>query len=468
MLSASIVMLTAVTSCKSPVFMRDVNQTTPDTYIGNSDTTTLADISWKEFFKDTCLTKLIDSAFVNNQELNINLMELTIGNNEIMARKGEYLPFLDVGAGGGVDRVARYTTHGAMEATTEMEPGKPIPDVVPDYRVGAYARWEIDIWGKLHNAKRAAAQRYLSSVEGRKFMQTQIVSEIANSYFELQAMDRQLKILDQNIEIQSNALNIVKMEKASARVTELAVQKFEAEVAHTKSMRFMIRQQIVEAENRINFLVGRFPQPVERDDAMFDQNLTDIIKEGIPAQLLDRRTDVKQAELQLEAAKLDSKVAKANFYPSLGLRGGVGLNAFNPTYIIRPESIMFSLAGDLVGPVVNRKALKAQYFNANARQMQAVYNYERTLLYAVVEVVNQLNNIDNLQQAYNLKEQQVQALSRAIKVSNDLFMSARADYMEVLMTQRDALESKFELIETRKQQLQSQVNIYRTLGGGWQ
>jgi len=252
--------------------MRDVSQATPDTYIGNTDSTTLADISWREFFKDSSLTKLIDSAFVNNQELNINLMELTIGNNEIMARKGEYLPFLDVGAGAGAVRTARYTPNGAMEATTEMEPGRPIPDVVPDFSLGAYARWEIDIWGKLHNAKRAAAQRYLSSVEGRKFMQTQIVAEIANSYFELQALDRQLEILDQNIQIQTNALNIVKMEKASARVTELAVQKFEAEVAHTKSLRYIIRQQIIVAENRINFLVGRFPQPVERNDATFDQN----------------------------------------------------------------------------------------------------------------------------------------------------------------------------------------------------
>ncbi len=461
-------LLVILISCKSTVLVRDADKSVPPSYAGASqDSTTIGSLSWKEYFKDTCLTKLIDSALVNNQELNITLMELAIANNEIMAKKGEYLPFLDVKAGAGADKVGRYTTHGAMEATTEMEPGKAIPELVPDFQLGAFARWEVDIWGKLRNARKAAAKRYLASVEGRNFMITQLVAEIADSYFELEALDKQLDILDQNIEIQENALKIVRLEKSSARVTELAVRKFEAEVYYTKSLRYAIRQQITETENRINFLVGRFPQKVERNPSTFDVQIAEGAQTGIPSQLLDLRTDVKQAELELEAAKLDVDVAKANFYPSLGLKGGVGLNAFKPTYIIRPESILFSLAGDLVGPVINRNAIKAQYNNAGAKQVQAVFNYERTVLNAVVEVSNQLNKINNLQQAYQLKNQQVNSLTEAIKVSNDLFASARADYMEVLMTQRDVVESRFELIETKKQQFQARINIYRALGGGW-
>ncbi len=463
----SITGLIVLSACKAPSYMRDVNNTVPETYIGGTDTTTIADISWRDYFRDSSLIKLIDSALVYNQEFNIAFMSLQLENNEVMARKGEYQPFLSAGFGGGVDKVGRYTTHGAMEATTEMEPGKEIPEYVPDLNFGAYARWEIDIWGKLHNAKRSALKKYFASVEGRNFLQTQIVSEIASLYYELQALDKQLQILDQNISIQNDALKFVSIEKAAARVTELAVQRFEAEVYFTKSLRYQIQQDIVETENRINFLLGRYPQKVERNPVSFDQDLVTDVQSGIPAQLLDRRTDVKQAEMELEAAKVDVMVAKANFYPSLGLKAGIGMNAFNPTYLIRPESMLLNAAGDLVGPVLNRKAIKAAYYSANAKQMQAVYEYERTLLNAMIEVVNEMNNIENLKSAYELKNKQVQALSKAIIASNNLFMSARADYTEVLMTQRDALESKFELIETRKQQLQAQINIYKALGGGW-
>lgn len=184
-------------------------------------------------------------------------------------------------------------------------------------------------------------------------------------------------------------------------------------------------------------------------------------------QLLDNRPDIRQAELELEASQLDVYVAKASFYPSLGLSGGVGLDAFHPVYLIRPQSMLVSLAGDLAAPLINRNAIQAHYKTANAKQIQALYEYEQTVLQAYTEVYNQLNNIQNLDQKREFKENQVNALNRAVEVSNGLFTSARADYMEVLMTQRDALEAKFELIETKMLQMQANVNMYRALGGGW-
>jgi outer membrane protein TolC len=172
---------------------------------------------------------------------------------------------------------------------------------------------------------------------------------------------------------------------------------------------------------------------------------------------------------ELAASRLDVQVAKAQFYPSLGITAAVGYNAFNPAYLLRtPESILYSLAGELVAPLVNRNAIKAAYLNANAKQIQAVYNYERTIINAYVEVANQLSKIGNLAKSYDLKTKQVEALTQSIDISNDLFKSARADYMEVLLTQRDALESKFELIETKKEQMIATVRIYQALGGGWQ
>jgi multidrug efflux system outer membrane protein len=299
-------------------------------------------------------------------------------------------------------------------------------------------------------------------------MVTNLVAEIANSYYELLALDNQLNIISQNIGIQSNALEIVKLQKESARVTELAVRKFEAEVYKTKSLQYDIQQRITETENRINFLVGRFPQHVARDLQTFNTLLPENISAGIPSQLLENRPDIKQAELNLAAAKLDVKSARAKFYPSLGISAGVGYRAYNAKYLFTsPESLLYSFAGELAAPLINRNAIKAEYKNANAKQVQAIYDYERALLNAYIEVVNQLSNINNLKESYNLKAKQVEALTASITISNDLFGSARADYMEVLLTQRDALESKFELIDTRKQQMNAMVNIYRALGGGW-
>ncbi|MCH5600848.1 TolC family protein [Niabella ginsengisoli] len=295
-----------------------------------------------------------------------------------------------------------------------------------------------------------------------------MISEIANSYFELLALDNELSIVKQNITIQTNALEIVKLQKEAARATELAVQKFEAEVLKTRSLQYEIQQQITETENKVNFLLGRYPQPVLRRTETFNNAAVKQISAGLPAQLLANRPDIRRAEQELEAAKLDVKVAKAQFYPSVRLSASVGYRAFNPAYLIKtPESLLYSLAGDLVAPLVNRNAIKAEYGNANARQIQAVYNYERTILNAYTEVANQLSGIANLQKSYDLRSSQVDALTRSIDISNDLFKSARADYMEVLMTQRDALESKFELVEIKKKQMLSLVNLYHALGGGW-
>jgi NodT family efflux transporter outer membrane factor (OMF) lipoprotein len=400
--------------------------------------------------------------------LNITLQEIEIARNEIRARKGEYLPFVGVGGSAGFDKSGRYTSKGSSEATTEIKPGTETPDPLSDYMVGAFATWEIDIWSKLHNAKKAAVSRFLSTVEGKNFMVTNLIAEIANAYYELLALDNQLAIVKQNIEIQSNALQVVRLQKQSARVTELAVRRFEAQVLNTRSLQFGIQQNITETENLINFLVGRYPQPILRNADTFVNLLPNTIHAGIPSQLLENRPDVKQAEMNLAAAKLDVKVAKARFYPSLGISAGIGFQAFNPTYLIKtPQSLFYSLAGDLVAPLVNRNAIKAAYYNANAMQIQAVYNYERTLLSAYVEVANQLSMIGNMESTYNLKEQEVLALTQSIDISNNLFRSARADYMEVLLTQRDALESRFELIETKKRQMNAMVNIYKALGGGW-
>ncbi len=456
-------------SCSLPNFGRKTeNKKVPEAYNGSKDSINSAKVKWKDFFTDPNLAALIDTALKNNQELNILIQDINIAKNEVRGRKGAYLPYVGVGVGAGFDKVGRYTSRGATDAVTYITPTTQTPEILPNYFLGLTASWEVDIWKKLRNTKKAAIYRYLSSMEGKNFMVTRLVSEIAGSYYELMALDNRLDILKKNIAIQQNALEIVKLEKDAAKVTELAVRKFEAEVLKNQSKQYYIIQQITETENRINFLAGRFPQPVSRNSQTFTDLVPDTIHTGIPSQLLENRTDIKQAEKELVAAKLDVKATKAEFYPSLTLMAGAGYGAFNPAYLIKtPQSLLYSLAGQLVAPLINRNAIKANYYSANSRQIQAVYNYERTILGAYIEVTNQLSNISNLKKSYDLKVKQVQALTRSIDISTGLFKSARADYMEVLLTQRDALESKFELIETKMQQLNARVNMYRALGGGW-
>lgn len=443
------------------------NRSVPASFNNAQDTTNTTKIKWKEYFNDLSLIALIDTALKNNQELNITLQEIEISKNEVRARKGEYLPFVDLKGGAGLEKGSRNTRHGAVDENIDIRPGTPFPEPLPDYMLGAYASWEVDVWKKLRNAKKAAVARYLSSVEGKNFMVTNLIAEIAASYYELMALDNQKEIVQKNIEIQSNALQIIKQEKEAAKVTQLAVNRFEAQLLNTKNLQYDIQQKIIETQNKLNFLTGRYPQPIQRNSFAFNNIIFDSIYSGIPSQLLEKRTDIRQAELVLTAAKLDVKVAKANFYPSFKITAGAGFQAFNPAYIIEPESMLFSLAGDIVAPLINRNGIKAAYYSANARQIQAIYNYERTILNAYMEVANQLSRISNFSKSYDTKSKEVDILNQSVTISNNLFKSARADYMEVLLTQREALESKIDLIEIKMKQMNAKVNIYKALGGGW-
>ncbi len=456
-------------SCVPTKDLKEVNTNMPSKYVNQAtDSTNSAQLRWKDFFKDENLTKLIDTALTNNQELRIMMQQIDVAQNEVKARKGEYLPFITYGAGAEVEKVGEYTRNGAVEKNLEVKEGEEFPEPLTDYSAGLFATWELDVWKKLRNSKKAAALEYLSTIEGKNFMVTRLIAEIADSYYELIALDNQLAFIEQNLELQGNALKMVRLQKEAARATELAVKRFEAEVLKNQSHKFEVQQEIVEMENKLNFLIGRQPQSITRNSDGFIETEMDTIYAGLPSQLLLNRPDIKQAEYELEAAKLNIKVARANFYPTIGLKAGLGLQAFKPKYLTEtPASLIYSAVGDIVGPLINRNAIKADYNTANSKQIQAVYEYEKAILSGYIEVVNLLSKMENLKQSYALKESQVKALTESIDLSTRLFQSARIEYIEVLLTQREALESKMELVETKKDQLMARVNVYQALGGGW-
>ena len=305
--------LVSLGSCKTPQATTNVpfRAEVPSTYNTTTDTVNSGLVPWKQFFTDAHLSKLIETALTNNQELLITLQEIEMAKSEVAYAKGKIAPTVSAKVGAGVEKVGRYTSQGAGDASTEIEPGKEMPEPLGDFAVGLNARWEVDIWRKLRNSKEAAVKRYLGTVEGKNFVLSQLIAEVAASYYELLSLDNQLDITLQNIDLQKKALEVVKIQKQAARGTELAVKKFEAELLKSQSLEYRIKQQITEKENSINKLLGRYPQPIERDATAFIDMMPQSVQTGIPAQLLSNRPDIKQAELELQAAQLDVKVARA-------------------------------------------------------------------------------------------------------------------------------------------------------------
>lgn len=458
-----------VAGCKSTAPVQDAGiKPVPKAYSDVSDSINTAEIKWKDFFADKNLVALIDTALKNNVELLMTLQEIEIAKSDVRFRKGLLFPTVRAAAGAGIEKVGLYTSQGAGDASADITPGQKVPENLPDFYLGLQTSWEIDVWGKMRNAKKAAMSRLLGTIEGKNFVITNLVAEVADTYYELLSLDNELEYIRQTIKLQENALEIVRVQKEAALVTELAVKQFEAEVLNSQSLEFDVQQQIVENENKLNFLLGRYPQPIIRDKATFQDVLPMQVKTGIPSQLLKNRPDIKQAELELYAAKCDVKAAQAEFYPSLSITGGIGFQAFKPSYLFTtPESIIYSILGDLTAPLINRSAIKAEFNKAKAFQLEAMYNYQKAILNGYVEVSNAMSGISNLQKVYEKKSQAVEALTTSIEISNDLFSSGKANYLEVLTAQREALESKLELIETKKHQFNSVITIYKALGGGW-
>ncbi len=459
--------ISCFSACKIPALVsKQEDKKLPAFYKESQDSTNIASIKWREYFTDSYLITIIDSALKNNQELNIALREIEMDKNEIQARKGEYLPFVNVAGAAGVDKTGRYTWDGLSEEDLKANPDK-APKHIGDFRVGIYASWELDVWKKLRTAKKSAALKFLATIEGKNFIVTNMIAEISSAYYELLALDNMISIVQQNIELQNNALRMVKLEKEAAKVSQLAVNRFEAQLLHTQNLQYNIQQQIVETENKINFLAGRYTQHVARTSTLLNDIPIGMVQGGIPSQLLLNRPDIRQAELALAASKLDVQVARANFYPSFRLSAGTGFTAFNPGFVFNPESLLFNLVGDAVGPLINKNGIKAAYQNANEKQIISAYQYERTILSAFIEVANHLSLINNYKNSYETKSKEVEILDQSVDISNKLFISSKADYIEVLLTQREALDARIELIETKLRQLQAKVNIYRALGGGW-
>lgn len=426
-----------------------------------------AQLGIDEFFEDPVLTHLIAQGLAGNQELKILNQEVQVASAEILSRRGAYLPFVNATGRAGLKRSSLYTPEGAAEEQLTYPGERHFPEPLGDFGLGLDFLWRLDLWREFRNARDAATQRYIAAIERRDYFVTELVAEIADNYYELAGLDKRLEYLNQTIALQEQSLEAAEAFKEAARDTELGVQRFLAEVRKNESERLIVQQRIIEVENRINFLVGRYPQSVDRTTWDFIKLDSHILCVGVPSQLLLNRRDIREAERELAAAGLDIKVARARFFPRVDITGTIGFAAFNPRYLFTPDALVASVAGDLVAPLINKKAIQADYMSANARQLQAVYNYQRTVLNAFTEVVNFVAKAENYRKSVEIKKQQLESLEFSVELAMQLYQAVQLEYVDVLLAQRDLLEARIDLVETKQQQLSAIVNAYQALGGGY-
>lgn len=445
----------------------------PGAFLAEADSNSIADISWKDFFQDPHLTALIDTALRNNPDLFIALQRIEMARAQVSMKKAALFPSVNGSIGANADHFGDYTMTGVGNFDTNLSPNikkdQQVPTrLTPEFFAGFRSSWEIDLWGKLKNQKKEAIAQLFATEKGRQLAITHLIAEVADLYYALLALDNELKIVKKNVQLQQEALELVKVQKEGGRATELAVKQFSAQLLNTRAIEYHIRQQMVETENRLNIISGRYPQPVERDTSLTTQQFPQLLKTGLPSQLLTRRPDIQQAEWELEAANANVAAARAAFLPSVNLSPYVGFNAFRARLLLDPASFVYGAAAGLTAPIFNMRQIRSNHRIATAQAVEAVYNYQKALLNSYGEVMTNLESIKNNTLALDLKDGEVKELSNAVSVARDLYLAGYANYLEVISAQKGVLDAEIELTENKKRLFQATIHLYRSLGGGWE
>lgn len=462
-----------LSSCQtSRIALPSTDLNAPETFVGEYDTTTVASVNWEDFFADEELISLIRIGVANNADLKVALQRIEMAKAGILAAKGALLPTISADVAGGGRKFGDYTMDGVGNWDTNFSPNidskQQIPTgFLPDYYVGLRSAWEVDLWGRLKTMKKGAYHRLMASEHGKNLIQTELIAAIASEYYRLLALDSELAIMRNNIELQTRATETVSNLKTAGRATALAVSQFTAQLLHSKGMEIAIANEIVASENRINSLLGRFAQPIVRGEPLALKDLPEQILSGIPAQMVSRRPDILRAQSEILAAHSELQEADLAFLPTLQLNADFGLQTFKSGLIFNPGSLTYALLGGLTAPLINRKGLQANKLAREAELKESLIAYNQLVINGFNEVITSLRQLDKLSQVIRFKEEEVNELRQAVAISHDLFAVGAASYLEVVTAQNGAVNSEVERIAIKKQQFLSLLQLYRSLGGGW-
>lgn len=411
------------------------------------DTMSLADFSWKELFTDTVLQQLIEKGIANNTDLNIARLKVREAEALLTSSKLAYLPSVSL------------TPQGTIKSIEGNSPTK-------TYNLAASADWELDIFGRLTNAKREAKAVLEQSQAYKQAVQTQLIATIANSYYTLLMLDKQLDISRRTAEIWAENLRVMKALKKAGQTTEMAVAQIEASKLSVDASLLSLEQQITEVENSLSSLLGVVPQRIDRS-TLDMQSFPDTLSVGVPLQLLQRRPDVRQSEAALAEAFYTTNRAYSAFYPAITLSGSAGWTNAAGAIISNPGEWLFSAVGALVQPLFNRGQNIANLKVAKARQEEALLTFRQTLLNAGTEVNDALLQWQVARRRLDLDRQQIISLQSAVRSSELLMRHSSQNYLEVLPARQTLLDAELSAVSDRFEEIQGVINLYHALGGGY-
>jgi NodT family efflux transporter outer membrane factor (OMF) lipoprotein len=411
------------------------------------DTMSLADFSWKELFTDTVLQQLIEKGIANNTDLNIARLKVREAEALLTSSKLAYLPSVSL------------TPQGTIKSIEGNSPTK-------TYNLAASADWELDIFGRLTNAKREAKAVLEQSQAYKQAVQTQLIATIANSYYTLLMLDKQLDISKRTAEIWAENLRVMKALKKAGQTTEMAVAQIEASKLSVDASLLSLEQQITEVENSLSSLLGVVPQRIDRS-TLDMQSFPDTLSVGVPLQLLQRRPDVRQSEAVLAEFFYTTNRAYSAFYPAITLSGSAGWTNAAGAIISNPGEWLFSAVGALVQPLFNRGQNIANLKVAKARQEEALLTFRQTLLNAGTEVNDALLQWQVARRRLDLDRQQIISLQSAVRSSELLMRHSSQNYLEVLTARQTLLDAELSAVSDRFEEIQGVINLYHALGGGY-
>jgi outer membrane protein, multidrug efflux system len=426
----------------------------------STDTNSIADIPWRNFFTDPTLQLLIDSGIARNYDLQFALRNITIAQSQVKQANWLWYPQLTSGLG---IQYNRNSDNGPLGVKNGA-----LSNSSSDYLASVNMNWEIDIWGKISRQKEASLANYLQTYEAAKAVQTRLVADIAQGYFNLLMLDQQLSDTRKTLALTIDFVKLTRLLYDAGEVTYLAIQQAESQMQATAQTVPQIEQSIQIQENSLQLLTGNLPGNIYRNTSLTDIRFNDTLATGLPMAILNRRPDVRADELSLVKANAQVGISQANMYPALTITAGTGFESMKTNNWFNIPGSLFGLAGaTLVQPVLQGRQLKTQFEIAKEQREQAVIRFRQTVLTAAIEVSDALISINKLGEQEVLAKQRTDTLSAAVGNAQLLFKNDMADYLEVITAQQTALNAQLSLASIQNSALGARVELYRALGGGW-
>lgn len=419
------------------------------------DSISMADVSWKDLFKDEQLKSYIEKGLENNIDIRVALQNIVAAEAYVKQGKAGYFPTLS--------GTASFTR---TKNSENSQFGSFFTSPLEQYELSGALSWEADIWGKIRSNKRAATASYLQSVAVHQAIKTDLVAGIADSYYQLMALDKQLEVARETLEARKKSLETTIALKDAGQVTEVAVKQTEAQVHTTEIIVIELENSIKLLENAFSILMGEAPQEIRRG-SLDDQDIETELRTGVPYLLLSNRPDVLQAEYGLINAFELTNVAKSSLYPSLNLSASGGFQSLEFENWLDASSLFSSLIGSLTQPIFNGRQLRTQVEVAKAKQQQALLAYKQALLTAGREVSDALYTFEAETKKLEARSKELDAYTKAEDYSEELLNNGLANYLEVLTARQNALNSELNYVDSKYAQLSAIVELYRALGGGW-